>query len=68
MDSDVSVVLYIECEDSSEEGRTITFFNAVEGIELSWLRNTFLPAAAPVLGITAINEAYYLSTRKTNLN
>ena len=68
MDSDVSVVLYIECTNSSGEEKTITFFNAVSGIQIDWLRSVFLPAASPVLGITTITEAYYLNTYRTDVN
>ena len=34
--------------------------NATNRITESWLRNRFLPVAEPVLGIVAVESAYYV--------
>lgn len=66
MNEQITFVLYVECKDKSGEKIALTFFDAVV-VDGSWLINTFLPAAAPVLGITEITEVYYLDTRRIDI-
>ena len=62
-----SLVFYIECTKANGDELTLTFFEPKQGITRSWVENTFLPAAEPVLGITEITDVYYLNTSRVDV-
>lgn len=54
--------------DSSGNKQILTLNNPIDNIDIDYIKTTFLARATPVLGITAIDDAYYFSTTKETLN
>lgn len=42
--------------------------NPASNIQMSYIKGEFLAKAAPVLGVTAIDDAYYVTMTKGTLN
>ena len=64
-------VLKLKFKDRYDSTVVLTVANPKRGITPQSLTNPstgLLPAAKPVLGVTSLEEAYYLTTNKENLD